>query len=65
MENVKLSACRQKEPPGVSGRNPLEDITSYKVGGKVFIVEPRFKKSGKDTIGTILIRLMKSDGEKL
>ena len=65
MENINLSAYKKSESPGVSGRNQLEVLTTYKVGGKTFIVEPRFKKSGKETIGTILIRLIKSDGEKL
>ena len=59
MDNLKDKA------PDESGHNPLEDISTYKVGGKTFIVEPLFKKSGDETIGTILLRLMKSDSEKV
>ena len=45
--------------------NQSQISTTYKVDGKIFIVEPRFKESGNETIGTILIRLIKSDSEKL
>jgi len=55
----------EEKAPDVSGRNPLEDISTYKVSGKTFIVEPRFKESGDETIGTILLRLMKADSEKI
>ena len=65
MEDTKSSACHKSEPPVASGHNPLEDISTYKVGGRTFIVEPLFKKSGDETIGTILLRLMKSDSEKI
>ena len=59
------NAKQKSKNPGVSGRNRLEDSTTYKVGGRTFIVEPRFKQSGDETISTILIRLIKSDVEKL
>jgi len=39
----------------------LESPTTYTVKGKVFIVEPVFKTDGKETIGDVLMRLMKSD----
>jgi hypothetical protein len=65
MEKTKPSACQSSDTPGVSGRNPLEDTTSYKVGGMTFIVEPHFKESGAETISSILVRLMKSESEKL
>jgi len=45
--------------------NQSQISTTYKIDGKIFIVEPRFKQSGGETIGTILIRLIKSDSEKL
>lgn len=50
--------------PGASGQNPLEKTTTYKVKGATFIVEPFFKEDSKDTVGTILMRLMQSDREK-
>jgi len=45
--------------------NPLEKVTNYTIKGKTFIVEPVFKKDAKDTVGTILMRLMQSDREKV
>ena len=59
MEETK-SICKN-EPPGVSGQNPLEETTTYVVKGQTFIVEPIFKKDSKDTLATILMRLMQSD----
>ena len=46
---------RETVPPN------LENPTTYTVKGKVFIVEPVFKTDGKETIGDVLMRLMKSD----
>ena len=39
----------------------LENHTTYTIKGKVFIVEPVFQPDGKETIGDVLMRLMKSD----
>jgi len=52
------------EVPDTTGRNRLEDTTTYKIGGRTFIVEPRFRESGAETIGAILLKLMRSDGTK-
>ncbi len=43
--------------------NPLKKSTSYQVKDKTFIVEPVFLKEGKETLGTILLRLMRQDIE--
>lgn len=48
-------------PPGVTGHSPFEKASSYQVDGKVFMVEPVFQKSGNETIGTILVKLMQAD----
>ena len=61
MENIEPSTNKNNEVPGTSGKNPFEETTSYKVGGMTFLVEPRFKESGTETIGTILVKLMKSE----
>ncbi|MDR2655379.1 MAG: transposon-encoded TnpW family protein [Oscillospiraceae bacterium] len=50
--------------PGASGQNPLEDTRTYNVQGKTFIVEPVFKEDAKDTVATILLRLIQSDTGK-
>lgn len=41
--------------------NPLEESTAYRVKDKTFIVEPVFLKEGKETLGTVLLRLMRQD----
>ena len=43
--------------PGASGKNAIDKISTYKVDGKTFIVQPE----GPDTIGTILLRLMRAE----
>lgn len=50
--------------PGASEQNPLEDTRSYNIQGKTFVVEPVFKESAKDTVATVLLRLIQSDTEK-
>ena len=61
MDSIKSSACEKQVPSGASGQNPLEKETTYTIKGKKFIVEPVFKKDAKDTVGSILMRLMQSD----
>lgn len=39
----------------------LEDHVTYTVKGNVFIVEPVFQSQNAETLGDVLIRLMKSD----
>ncbi|MDL2218640.1 transposon-encoded TnpW family protein [Christensenellaceae bacterium OttesenSCG-928-M15] len=49
--------------PGASGQSPLEDTRTYTVQGKTFVVEPVFKEGAKETVGTVLLRLIQSDVE--
>lgn len=65
MKSTKSSACNSNIPPGVSGRNRLDKISTYKVDGKAFIVQPAFQTEGHDTLGTILIKLMRADADRL
>ena len=46
------------------GKNPLEETTTYHIGERSFVVEPVFKKDSPDTLGSVLLRLMKSENEK-
>ena len=64
MENTRVAAYNNI-PPGTSGHNRLDKTSTYKVDGKTFIVEPVFQKDGHDTLGSILIRLMRADAERL
>ena len=59
MQETK-SLC-SSEQPGASGQNSLKDITTYTIKGKTFIVEPVFKEDSQETLGTILMRLMRLD----
>ena len=49
--------------PGASGQSPLEKTRTYTGQGKTFVVEPVFKDGAKETVGTILLRLIQSDVE--
>ena len=53
----------KEKKPGMSGQNPLEDTRTYTIQGKTFIVEPFFKQDTKETVATILLRLIQSDAE--
>ena len=39
--------------------------STYRIGNRSFIVEPMFKKESSQTLGEVLLRLMKSESEKL
>ena len=43
---------------------PLEKMT-YRFGNRSFVVESVFKEKSPDTLGNILLRLMKAEREKL
>ena len=58
-----------KEKPAsrdVSNQNqvPLEQMT-YRFGNRAFVVESVFKEESPDTLGSVLLRLMKTEHEKL
>ena len=39
--------------------------STYRIGNRSFIVEPVFKEESSQTLGEVLLRLMKSESEKL
>ena len=41
----------------------LDAEQKYKFGDILFIVEPTFKKEGKETLTTVLLKLMQSEFE--
>ena len=65
MENTRTAVSNNNIPPGASGCNRLDKTSTYKVDGKTFIVEPVFQTDGHDTLGTILIKLMRADADRL
>lgn len=62
MENVKSTACKHTKSSNVAYR--LDESSAYKMDGKTFIVEPVFKQDAKETIGTILVNLMRTDASR-
>lgn len=44
--------------------HPLDETTTYRIGDRSFVVEPVFKKESPETLGSVLLRLMKSESEK-
>ena len=53
------SASSGKKPQ----ENPLKEKTTYRFGNRSFVVEPVFRKESPDTLGSILLRLMKAESE--
>ena len=47
---------------GTSNKS-LDEKTPYRFGNRSFVVEPVFRQDGPDTLGSILLRLMKSESE--
>ena len=45
--------------------NPLNEKNTYRFGNRSFVVESVFKEESPDTLGNILLRLMKAEHEKL
>ena len=41
--------------------NSIEDSSTYQVDGKFFIVTPLFRDEASETLGDILLKLMKSE----
>lgn len=41
--------------------NSIEDSSTYQVDGKVFIVTPVFRNEASETLGDILLKLMKTE----
>jgi len=48
------------EPPEISGQDDFTKPATYKVAGRIFIVEPFFKSAEEtdETMGSILLKLM-------
>ena len=44
-------------------KGTLDEKTTYRFGNRSFVVEPVFRQDGPDTLGSILLRLMKSESE--
>lgn len=47
--------------PGKKAKHDLKEKTTYRFGNRSFIVEPVFKEETQNTLGCVLLRLMKSE----
>ena len=54
----------KENTPKPSEANGIESSSEYNMDGRIFIVEPRFKKNSKETVGTLLLKLMKQEAEQ-
>lgn len=45
-------------------KSPLTEKTTYRIGNRAFVVEPVFKEESPDSLGSVLLRLMKAESEK-
>ena len=45
--------------------NPLKEKTTYRFGNRSFVVESVFKEESPDTLGSVLLRLMKAENKKM
>ena len=52
---MEMNAVRKSE------ENTLDASTTYQIEKKMFVVEPIFPQEGKETLGNVLLRLMKAD----
>ena len=51
----------KRTKPGEKAKKDLNEKTTYRVGNRSFIVEPVFKEETQNTLGCVLLRLMKSE----
>ena len=42
-------------------QNELEQVQSYTIDKVTFVVEPRFRTTGCETLGSVLIKLMQNE----
>ena len=55
----------KRTKPGEKAKHDLNEKTTYRFGNRSFVVESVFKEESPDTLGSVLLRLMKSESEKL
>ena len=51
----------KRTKPGEKAKHDLNEKTTYRFGNRSFIVEPVFKEETQNTLGCVLLRLMKSE----
>ena len=51
----------ETESKQTSEAKSMKKVTTYMIDGKKFIVTPVFREDGRETFGSILMRLMQSE----
>lgn len=51
----------KRTKPGEKAKHDLNEKTTYRFGNRSFIVEPVFKEETQNTLGCVLLRLMKPE----
>jgi len=56
---------QEKNAAGKAGpaKKTLDEKMTYRFGNRSFVVETVFRESSPDTLGSVLLRLMKADSE--
>lgn len=57
--------AKKTNPEKTKNPEMLTLDSTYRIGNRSFIVEPVFKEESSRTLGEVLLRLMKSESEKL
>lgn len=57
--------AKKTNPEKTKNPEVLTLDSTYRIGNRSFIVEPVFKEESSQTLGEVLLRLMKSESEKL
>ena len=57
--------AKKTNPEKAKNPEMLTLDSTYRIGHRSFIVEPVFKEESSQTLGEVLLRLMKSESEKL
>lgn len=52
-----------KDYPVLQDKNDLTHEVTYQINKTVFVVQPVFKESGEETLGMVLLKLMRSEVE--
>lgn len=52
---------KQKQCQAPMPTSPLERKSTYHVDGKSFIVTPVFRQEGTETLGSVLVKLMRTE----
>ena len=65
LRGAPISMGRGEIPVELRPAAVLNEKTTYRFGNRSFVVESVFKEESPDTLGSVLLRLMKAENEKM